>query len=148
MTIRLPTEAQWEYACRAGSTTPFSFGPTISTDQANYNGDYAFGDGKKGANRKKTLPVGSFPPNAWGLYDMHGNVYEWCRDLYGPYPSEAQVDPVGPPSGNGRVLRGGSWAALPSYCRSTDRMGPRPVDRSDNFGFRIVAVPTTTTNPP
>jgi formylglycine-generating enzyme required for sulfatase activity len=79
---RLPSEAEWEYACRAGTTTPFSFGDTLSTDQANYDGNFIYGNGRKGVNRKKTTPVGSFPANAFGLYDMHGNVSQWCHDWY------------------------------------------------------------------
>src|SRR5262249_26689915 len=85
---RLPTEAEWGYACRAGTATPFPFGETISPDQANYGGYYTYGKGKEGVYRQKTTPVGSFPANAWGLFDMHGNVYEWCEDWYGPYQSE------------------------------------------------------------
>ena len=81
---RLPTEAEWEYSCRAGTKTAFHFGETISTEQVNYNGDFVIGDGKKGKNRGKTTPVGSFPANAWGLHDMHGNVFQWCQDWYGP----------------------------------------------------------------
>src|SRR5204862_2044184 len=84
---RLPTEAEWEYACRAGTTTPFHFGETISTDQANYDGNHTYGKGSKGVFRQKTTPMGSFPANAWGLRDMHGNAWEWCQDWYGPYPS-------------------------------------------------------------
>ena len=94
-TYRLPTEAEWEYACRAGTTTPFHFGDTISVNQANYDGNYTYGNGKKGVYRQKTTPVGSFPANAWGLFDMHGNVWEWCADWYGPYPEEELKDPQG-----------------------------------------------------
>jgi formylglycine-generating enzyme required for sulfatase activity len=105
---RLPTEAEWEYACRAGTTTPFSFGKTISPDQANYEGSFAPGRGKKGICRAQTTPVGSFPPNAWGLFDMHGNVWEWCQDWYGHdyYRDSPREDPQGPESSEYRVLRG------------------------------------------
>ena len=106
---RLPTEAEWEYCCRAGTKTPFHFGETISTGQANYDGNFIYGNGKKGLNRKKTMPVGSFPANAWGLHDMHGNLWEWCQDWYGDYPQNDVVDPQGPNEGKARVLRGGSW---------------------------------------
>jgi formylglycine-generating enzyme required for sulfatase activity len=93
---RLPTEAEWEYACRAGTTTPFYFGETISTDQANYDGNSVYGNGKKGIYRGKTTPVGSFPPNAFGLYDMHGNLWQWCQDWGGEYPQKDVLDPQGP----------------------------------------------------
>ena len=96
---RLPSEAEWEYCCRAGTTTPFHFGQTISTDQANYNGNFTYGDGKKSVLREKTTAVGSFPANAWGLHDMHGNVYQWCQDWYGNYPQIDVVDPQGPEKG-------------------------------------------------
>ena len=105
---RLPTEAEWEYACRAGTTTPFHFGDTISTDQANYNGE-PYANGKKGVMRGKTMPAGSFPGNAWGLHDMYGNVWQWCEDWHGDYPQIDVVDPRGPEKGQGRVVRGGSW---------------------------------------
>jgi formylglycine-generating enzyme required for sulfatase activity len=105
---RLPSEAEWEYACRAGTTKPFHFGGTISTDQANYNGNYTYGDGKKGKYREKTTPVGSFPANAYGLFDTHGNLFEWCQDWLGDYPQNDVVDPQGPDAGQYRVLRGGS----------------------------------------
>src|SRR5476649_2316727 len=118
---RLPTEAEWEYACRAGTTTPFHFGQAISANKANYDSYYTYGDGKKGVWRKKTTPVGSFQANAWGLHDMHGNVYQWCQDFYGDYPQKNVTDPQGPEKGVGRVLRGGSWFDLPRLCRSAYR---------------------------
>ncbi len=123
---RLPTEAEWEYAARASTTTPFSFGNTLSTDQANYDSN-------------RTTQVKSFPPNAWGLYDMHGNVWEWCQDWYGDYPSDSVTDPQGPPSGDHRVLRGGSWVSSARLCRSAVRLWGTPGDRHYRFGFRLVA---------
>ncbi|MCX6878021.1 MAG: formylglycine-generating enzyme family protein [Verrucomicrobia bacterium] len=137
----LPTEAQWEYACRAGTATPFSFGETLSTDQANYHGGYTYGDGRKGVYREKPLPVGSLPPNAWGLYDMHGNVSEWCADFYGEYGSPAESDPQGPAKGDSHVLRGGSWRSYPGACRCACRLGAG--DASLKIGFRVrCAIPT------
>ena len=134
---RLPTEAEWEYSCRAGTTTPFSFGQTISTDQVNYNGNYTYGNGKKGVYRIKTTPVGSFPANPWGLYDMHGNVWEWCQDWYGDYPQNDVVDPQGVSTGKYRALRGGSWYDTPGYCRSASRLRIVPGLRSYICGFRV-----------
>ncbi len=133
----LPTEAQWEYACRAGSTTPFSFGETVSTDEANYHGDYTYGDGRKGKNLAKPLPVGSLPPNAWGLYDMHGNVSEWCADRYEDYGSAAETDPLGAEEGKKRILRGGSWRSYPGACRSAFRLRNDGGANSYNVGFRV-----------
>jgi formylglycine-generating enzyme required for sulfatase activity/serine/threonine protein kinase len=138
-TFRLPTEAEWEYACRAGTTTPFHTGNTISTDQANYHGNYNYGDGRKGVYRDKTVPVGSFRPNAWGLYDMHGNVWEWCQDWSGPYGKATETDPTGPKTGPSRVLRGGSWNHIPRNCRSANRNWNAPDRRLTNVGFRVVA---------
>ncbi len=136
---RLPTEAEWEYACRAGTTTPFFTGGCISTDQANYNGNYPMPGCSKGMYRKKTIEVASFSPNAWGLYDMHGNVWEWCEDWYEKnYPSGNVTDPAGPSSGSDRVLRGGSWSSFARYLRSADRSGLDPGGRCSNFGFRVV----------
>ena len=134
---RLPTEAEWEYACRAGKQTPFHFGETISTDQANYNGDYTYGEGKKGVNRKMTTPVGSLPANAWGLHDMHGNVWQWCEDFYGDYPQKDVVDPKGPEKGEFRVLRGGSWLHYPLFCRSAFRLTNVTSRRYNVFGCRL-----------
>ena len=137
---RLPTETEWEYACRAGTTRPFYTGETISTDQANYHGDYWYGNGARGQSREKTLPLGSFAPNAWGLYDMHGNVWEWCADWYdwNYYEKGPAVDPEGPRSGTVRVLRGGSWFNLPFECRSARRYSKGPTLASVNGGFRVV----------
>jgi formylglycine-generating enzyme required for sulfatase activity len=134
---RLPTEAEWEYACRAGTKTPFHFGETISTDQANYNGDYTYGDGKKGKNREKTTPVGSFPANAWGLHDMHGNVWQWCQDNYGVYLQKDVVDPQGAEKDDTRVLRGGSWLDFPVNCRSASRSWDVFGYRGLSYGFRL-----------
>jgi len=134
---RLPFEAEWEYACRAGTSTPFYFGETISTDQANYNGDHIDGTGKKGVNRRKTVPVGSFPANAWGLHDMHGNVWQWCQGWLGDHPQKDVVDPQGPEKGEFRVLRGGSWNDAPWDCRSANRFRTGPSDRNGVTGFRL-----------
>jgi formylglycine-generating enzyme required for sulfatase activity len=138
---RLPTEAEWEYACRAGTTTPFYTGATISTNQANYDGRTIYGPGKKGVFRRKTLPVGSFPPNAWGLYDMHGNVWEWCSDYYDEnyYAHSPQKDPQGPKKGDWRIIRGGSWDFEVESLRSARRYGIYGFGRpSHNIGFRVV----------
>jgi formylglycine-generating enzyme required for sulfatase activity len=120
---RLPSEAEWEYACRAGTTTPFHFGETISTDLANYDGNRIYGSGRKGQYRQQTTDVGSFSPNAFGLYDMHGNVWEWCgdrwHDKYDRAPSDGSVWEAG--DSESRLLRGGSWNYNPVYCRSADR---------------------------
>jgi formylglycine-generating enzyme required for sulfatase activity len=136
---RLPTEAEWEYACRAGAKTPFHFGETISTDQANYDGNFTYGKGRKGIGRGKTTPVGSFPANAWGIYDMHGNVWQWCHDWLGDYPRKDVVDPLGPDAGVTRVMRGGSYAVKPEDCRSAKRGGGVLPNRGDaiNIGFRL-----------
>ena len=121
---RLPTEAEWEYACRAGTTTPFSTGNAITTSQANYN-------------REKTTPVGSLTANAWGLYDMHGNVWEWCWDWYGAYTSGDQTT-MGAAFGSKRVLRGGSWDNSAQSLRSANRVSGTPTGSSCYNGFRLV----------
>ena len=138
---RLPSEAEWEYACRARTVTPFSFGETISTDLANYDGNYTYGKGSKGEYREQTTPVATFKPNAFGLYDMHGNVWEWCADHW--HKNYEGAPPGGTPWIDGgdsklRVLRGGSWYFFPRNCRSADRGGGEPDDRSGNNGFRVV----------
>ena len=134
---RLPSEAEWEYACRAGTTTPFSFGTNISPEQVNYNGEYPYAGGKKGLYRQRTVPVGSLPANPWSLYEMHGNVWEWCADWYGPYPTGEQVDPQGPQTGVDRVLRGGSWFHNGRDVRSAYRPGFEPGYRIGLIGFRL-----------
>jgi sulfatase modifying factor 1 len=135
---RLPTEAEWEYACRAGTTTPFYTGATITTDEANYDGRRSYDNGEKGEFRDETTPVASFAPNAWGLHDMTGNVREWCADWYGEYPTNAVTDPTGPADGTKRVIRGGCWMTAPAVSRSANRGGTEPVGWYFNFGFRVV----------
>jgi formylglycine-generating enzyme required for sulfatase activity len=135
---RLPTEAEWEYACRAGTTTPFSTGNNITTNQANYNGNYPYNGNAKGTYRGTTTAVGSFAANAWGLYDMHGNVWEWCWDWYADYGSAAQFDPLGAVSGALRVLRGGSWFSYGGDARSAYRGRDTPSYGYGGLGFRLV----------
>jgi sulfatase modifying factor 1 len=138
---RLPTEAEWEYAARAGTTTPFSTGNNLTTAQANYNGNYPYDGNAKGKYREKTVAVGSFTPNAWGLYDMHGNVYEWCSDWYGKYDTNSSKNPKGPTSGVYRVFRGGSWYNFAQDCRSAYRSYISPSGSNFNVGFRVVLSP-------
>jgi formylglycine-generating enzyme len=133
---RLPTEAEWEYACRAGTTTPFCFGDTISTDQANYDGRFPYGKGEKGVYRGRTTVVNRFSSNAWGLHDMQGNVWEWCADWFAYFPQAEVVDPKGPHSGNHRVLRGGSFSHSASVLRSAVRYNFAPIYRANDTGFR------------
>ena len=139
MGCRLPTEAEWEYACRAGSSTPFNTGSNLTTNQANYDGNYSYSNNGLGIYLKKSTEVGSFAPNAYGLYDMHGNVWEWCSDWYGEYPSSPQTNPIGSSEGSYRVNRGGSWNSLASYCRSANRNDSGPVNRGYDVGFRLVS---------
>ena len=141
----LPSEAQWEYACRAGTTTPFHFGETITTDLANYNGTYTFASGPKGVFRQETTEVGSFPPNGFGLYDMHGNVWEWCldhfHDSYNGAPADGSAWVTGGDS-DFRMLRGGSWYFDPGDCRCASRLNLFPDIRYFPYGgFRVVSVP-------
>jgi formylglycine-generating enzyme required for sulfatase activity len=137
LNARLPTEAQWEYACRAGTTTPFSFGKNITPEQVNYDGNYPYAGGKAGLYREKTVPVKSLPPNPWGLYEMHGNVWEWCNDWFGDYPSAPVIDPVGLSTGVYRVLRGGSWSLNGRRVRSAYRDRDEPVNCYYDIGFRL-----------
>jgi uncharacterized protein (TIGR02996 family) len=137
---RLPTEAEWEYACRAGTSTPFYFGDTLLPDQANYDCHFVYGGGKKARARRKTTPVGSFPPNAWGLCDTHGNVWEWCADWYAEYPRKHVKDPVGKTPDEempARVLRGGCWCDAPGRCRSARRDASEPDSRALDHGVRV-----------
>ena len=142
--VRLPTEAEWEYACRAGTTTPFHYGSSLGSDQANFDGNFPDGGAARGTYREKTTPVGSFQANAWGLHDMHGNVWEWCGDWYdeGYYGKSPGQNPTGPTSGGYRVLRGGAWSNFGLSCRSALRSGLIPSDRNDHIGFRVVAFPS------
>ena len=139
LTARLPTEAEWEYACRAGTSSVFSFGNSISPSQANYDGNAVYeGGGSQGEYREKTLPVKSFSPNAWGLYQMHGNMCEWCHGWYDDYPTQAVTDPQGAASGSYRVLRGGSWGYDAQFLRSAFRHYCTPDIRNFSYGFRLV----------
>ncbi|NJM48783.1 MAG: formylglycine-generating enzyme family protein [Alkalinema sp. RU_4_3] len=143
-TYSLPSESQWEYACRGGTTTPFAFGYTLSTDLANYDGDFVYADGPKGENRGETIAVGSFPANAFGLYDMHGNVYEWCLDHWHDNYEGAPIDGTawcekGSDADAARVLRGGSWITDPRWCRSAYRYDLAAGSPYDGLvGFRVV----------
>ncbi|WP_320005671.1 formylglycine-generating enzyme family protein [Maridesulfovibrio sp.] len=135
--LRLPTEAEWEYACRAGTETPFSFGKKITTKQVNYNGNYPYNNGVKGEYRKKAVTVKELTCNQWGLFQMHGNVFEWCADRYGEYEQESVKDPKGPADGEDRVLRGGCWFNLGRDVRSAFRFRLTPGFRSSDIGFRF-----------
>ncbi|MBT4836565.1 MAG: formylglycine-generating enzyme family protein [Methylococcales bacterium] len=135
--FRLPTEAEWEYAARAGSTSPFSFGQTILSEQVNYDGNYPYTKIARQRYRKSTVVVGSFSANAWGLHDMHGNVWEWVQDKHSQYPSVASVDPVNLEKGEYRSYRGGSWYDYASLCRSASRHSNSSRYRHSSIGFRL-----------
>ena len=126
MTYQLPTEAQWEYACRGGTKTPFSFGDELTSDQANIRG-----------GPRETTNVGQYAANPWGFHDMHGNVWEWCADRYGIYPTVAATDPVGPADGSSRVARGGSWSRTALSARSANRFRFEPAVSIITLGFRL-----------
>lgn len=138
---RLPSEAEWEYACRAGTETPFHFGATLTSNLANYDANHTYGNGPKGQYRQTTTPVGEFPANGFGLYDMHGNVWEWCEDIWHENYSGAPKD--GSPwlsdgDNSKRMYRGGSWGSYPRGCRSARRGASDPGQRSSSLGFRVV----------
>ncbi len=135
----LPTEAQWEYACRAGTTTPFSFGQQIGTNQVNYDGNYPYNNGPKGEYREKTIAVKALPANAWGLYQMHGNVWEWCADAMRDYAGDAVTDPSGATGQGvkGFAVRGGSWIFRAQSARSARRFLHVPGRRDLYLGFRF-----------
>ena len=138
---RLPTEAEWEFACRAGTTTPFNTGNNINDSQANFNNNYGYNNDASGritgGYRQRTLAVKSFDPNQLGLFDMHGNVWEWCWDWYGAYSTAAQTNPIGPETGTLRINRGGGWNDFPRHIRSAYRATTPPNNTSFNIGFRL-----------
>ena len=151
----LPSEAQWEYACRAGATTAFSWGDEIDLTQARYSGEWSI-QTKKGyekilkqmekEDRATTGPTLDYQPNSWGLYQLHGNVWEWCEDWYTDYPEGSVVDQTGPekaPDGGKRVLRGGAWRVDGRRLRSASRRGNSPAYRSHDIGFRLALVPVS-----
>jgi formylglycine-generating enzyme required for sulfatase activity len=146
----LPSEAQWEYACRAGSTSQYHYGATISTELANYDGRKVYGDGVKGDYRQQTMDVASFPANPWGLHDMHGNVWEWCADYrHSNYEGASEdgrdwIDEEAKENNNetkSRLMRGGSWDSHPWVCRSAFRNNCPPANCGDFIGFRVCCLP-------
>jgi formylglycine-generating enzyme required for sulfatase activity len=139
--LHLPTEAQWEYACRAGHSTPFGIGSgsVLNAQMANFDGNYPYGAGDsafKWCYRGRTLPGGSFPPNAWGLHDMHGQLWEWCEDAFEALPASEEVDPLHVSAGSQRVLRGGGWISNGRLARSAYRYGYAPDSAVVDFGLR------------
>ena len=134
----LPSEAQWEFACRAGSESAYSFGAWLTSEQANFDGNFPPPGGVTGNYRARTVPVMSMPPNQFGLHQMHGNVWEWCADWFGPYTAREVIDPLGPSIGREKVLRGGGWSNGARRCRSASRNSDRPDARVADVGFRIV----------
>jgi len=139
-TVGLPSEAEWEYACRAGTTTEYHYGDIITTDLVNYNGKVTWNPSRRGIYRKETTDVGSFPANPWGLFDMHGNVYEWCQDRHVPYNPGDQIEPIQLKSVpfEGRTLRGGCYLYPEGVCRSASRNRADPAALLMHVGFRCV----------
>jgi len=137
----LPTEAQWEYACRAGTTTPFHFGSALNGDMANCNGLFPYDTSVRGTFLGRTTKAGTYPPNAWGLYDMHGNVWEFCSDRYDSYPPGDLIDPQGQVTPSAHyVLRGGSWYVGARFCRSAARHRDVSNHQHGDFGLRLVLI--------
>jgi formylglycine-generating enzyme required for sulfatase activity len=143
LTFRLPTEAEWEWACRAGTVTPFYLGNSITPKDARYDAKYHYtSGGGRDPQMRGTVSVGSFPPNPWGLHDMMGNVYEWCTDWYDEhyYPDSPETDPKGPARGTTRVMRGGAWNYYPNHsCASFYRNSRPPAERHHSIGLRVAA---------
>ncbi|MCB1937317.1 MAG: formylglycine-generating enzyme family protein [Nitrosomonas sp.] len=133
----LPTEAQWEYACRANTTTPFSWGNQIDSLLVNFDGNYPYKNGRKSEYRERTIEVKALPCNDWGIYQMHGNVLEWCLDWYGQYDAYSVIDPIGPNTGGNHILRGGSWFGPGKDCRSASRDRDGSRVNFYNIGFRL-----------
>jgi len=144
---RLPSESEWEYACRAGTTNPFYSGGGLTSTQANFDGEYPYVAGVGTSNNVngvflgKTTNVGSYPANPAGLYDMAGNVWEWCQDWYGSYPTGSVINPLGPATGTNRVFRGGALNSIGADCRSAQRDSAAPTERLNTIGFRVVLSP-------
>jgi formylglycine-generating enzyme required for sulfatase activity len=147
LVYRLPTESEWEYACRAGSVTPFFTGDLVTTTQANFNGKEPYGKAPSGQFRQRPTRAGGFPGNAWSFQDMHGNVAEWTSDWYGLYPGDDVIDPAGPQSGDGRVVRGGSWKSPAAAVRCAARSSRDPSTRDSAVGFRVAGDRITTSTP-
>jgi formylglycine-generating enzyme required for sulfatase activity len=140
-TFRLPSEAEWEYACRAGTKDRFYFGPCLTKTQANFDGNSKWENCPVGESSKGTVDVGKYPPNAWGFFDMHGNVMEWCQDWLGNYPDGEVTDPAGPQSGTTKIIRGGGWTSYAYNSRAAKRFSRSPNESYSDTGFRLVIEP-------
>jgi formylglycine-generating enzyme required for sulfatase activity len=145
--VDLPTESEWEYACRAGTNTVFHDGNSLSSEQANFNGKSPYGGAAKGPSLGRPTKVGSYQANSWGLFEMHGNVNQWCKDWYDKdyYKNSEKHDPAGPKDGQSRVMRGGPWYANAGLCRAASRNPNEPVARQPHRGFRVVVRSPTRT---